>query len=343
MIFPIFLPNFGCNPRCIYCDQSYITERKKPKVKDIKEIVSRIETPCEVGIYGGDFLRIEKATLKEIFSILEEFGKKILGLRISTRPKRIDDETARVIDFLLAHKVNVIELGIPTFSDSILRFLNRGHTVSDLIEMYGYLRDKGFKICLQVMVGLPFEKREDIKVTTKNLVALRPDYIRIYPLVVLKGTPLAEMLSSGFLKLEDFEEVLRRTAYIYCHMEKEGIKVLKIGLTDNEMLRSNIQGGFYHPSFGYLVRCFIFLEALKGVKNKYDLKGKIKITVNRREIPYVYGLKGSNILTLKKIGIDLLVIPAELNPHEFLLTDGSETLWIRDNLIDAILGFGNLI
>lgn len=324
MILPIFLPNIGCNQRCIYCDQTLITGIEDCDLPSyLENIFNKIESPCEIGIYGGDILGVEIKKLKEILQSLEPFFEKIKNLRVSTRPFAPKKEIYEKIELLKKYKLSVVELGIPTFNDSILQFLKRGHTVRDLEEMYWFLRKFGLNVALQVMVGLPGETTDDIKECVRNIVRLRPDYIRIYPLVIIRGTPLANLLIEGKIRLFSFEEALRRAAYIYSAAESRGIRVFKIGLTYTEKLEREIIGGFFHPAFGHMVRCHIYLEALKVVISEYELSGKITLFVNKNDLTYVYGYKGENLKFFEKIGVILSPQVSNLNRWEFRLQAGS--------------------
>jgi histone acetyltransferase (RNA polymerase elongator complex component) len=90
------------------------------------------------------------------------------------------------------------------------------------------------------MVGLPDESFEDIKRTVENIINLNPHYIRIYPLVVLKETPLQRQYEERLFVPIPFEEAIQRTLFIYLNALQHGIKVVKIGLTDNEIIKDRI-------------------------------------------------------------------------------------------------------
>lgn len=327
MTYPIFLPNFGCKPRCIYCDQRYITDQKEVTEEYLLESLKKLRPGSELGIYGGDLLGLDGEAIKRIFSYIDDFSWKISRITISTRPKPLTKDTMDLVSYLVSKKVRVFELGIPTFNESILSFLNRGHGLKELQEMYSYLLSNGVEVALQVMVGLPFEERKDVVELVRNLISLRPSYVRIYPLVLIEGTPLQRLVEEGSVRLCDFEETLRRTSFIYASLRKEGIEVRKIGLTESESLKKRVVGGFYHPAFGYLVRSFLFLETVKTLINDVAERGKIKITVRKSEIPHVYGYRRENLKALKDLGIELELGVHELDPELIVLSSsGGENL-----------------
>ncbi|MCX7858333.1 MAG: radical SAM protein [Deltaproteobacteria bacterium] len=327
MIVPIFLPHMGCKKRCIFCDQKYITEKDDYDLKEhIEKSLGSIHSTFEIGLYGGDIFGLQKEKLKSILEHFEPFLEKIERIRVSAKPARINDELIDIIDLLKTYKVQVVELGIPTFNDLILDLLNRGHTVKDLEEIYVYLRREGFKVALQVMVGLPHETDSDIRNTVRYILKLKPDYIRIYPLVIIKGTPIASMISEGMIKLVEFDEAVKRAAFIYVNAVNHEIDVIKIGLTDNKTLRENVVGGFFHPSFGYLVRCHIFFVALRDALVPDYIGKLVTLQIYEKDLPYISGYRGENLRYFKEKGIQIKILPTDLKPWEFVVSDekGSE-------------------
>lgn len=195
MIVPIFLPHLGCNKRCIYCNQHVITDLKSDDLKATinKSLAVRADR-FEVGLFGGNIFGIEPFALTQLFNLFEDYKERISNFRCSTKPVPLRMET---VEILKRNNVTVIELGIPSFKDRILADIGRDHTVEDLHRTYGVLEERGFQVALQVMVGLPGETMEDVRATADWLIRLKPHYVRIYPLVVLKETTLHEMYISG--------------------------------------------------------------------------------------------------------------------------------------------------
>ena len=132
MILPVFLPHFGCNEKCIYCDQQFITDLRDTDLSAvIAKTLSAHEGPYEVGLFGGNMFGIKPDQLRQLFSRFEEYRDRITNFRISTKPVPLNSE---IIDILKANRVTVIELGIPTFNNKILSKLNRRHSAEDLID-----------------------------------------------------------------------------------------------------------------------------------------------------------------------------------------------------------------
>ena len=332
MIVPVFLPHLGCGDRCIYCDQASITDLRTSDIKEtIEAHLGRVRQPAEVGLFGGNIFGIGAEALKRLFSYFDQYQEKITGFRISTKPIPLDEE---IIGILKENGVKVIELGIPSFNDEILRTINRRHTAEDLKRSFRRLKEEGFTVALQVMVGLPGETETDIRETAENLITLVPDYIRIYPLAVLKGTPLEAMYREGRYVPIPFDEAIERTAHIYLSLLKQGIKTVKMGLTDNEVIADRVIAGHYHPAFGYLVKSRAFRNAVLKKLREAEAKGAIKVVLNKRDIPHLLGHKRENLARFKEEGFEVSWETGEMGLGEFVVEfEGGK---VAGNVFDAL-------
>jgi histone acetyltransferase (RNA polymerase elongator complex component) len=301
MVVPIFLPHAGCGNRCIYCHQGYITDTSGEDVKAQVDaaFINRTD-PCDVGLFGGNIFGIEPAALRKIFSFFEPYRDRVRGIRLSTKPVPLRDET---ISLLKENKTDIVELGIPTFNDAILAGLNRAHTGQDLFDAYARLKEESFSLALQFMVGLPGENESDIDDTIRNMVRLKPSYIRIYPLVVLKGTPLYSLYKKGQFKPAPFDDVLDRACRIYVNAVRNGINVANVGLTDNELVRDMVVGGHYHPAYGFLVQSRIFFRAVEIALGHLGYPKDVTIIIHNSDIPLLVGHKKQNIMKFARLGL----------------------------------------
>jgi histone acetyltransferase (RNA polymerase elongator complex component) len=337
MILPVFLPHFGCNEKCIYCDQQFITDLRDTDLSAvIAKTLSAHEGPYEVGLFGGNVFGIRPNQLRQLFSRFEEYRDRITNFRISTKPVPLNSE---IIDILKANRVNVIELGIPTFNNKILFKLNRQHSAEDLITTYKALTEKGFRVALQFMAGLPNETMADIETTVEHMIALNPYYIRIYPLVVLAATPLGEMYTKSLFMPASFDIVLDRVVYMYLNALKENIPVVKMGLTDNEIIKENIIAGQYHPAYGYMVKSRAFYLAIMAKLHDLSVAGKnVTVHLNNRDIPHLLGHRRMNIVRFDEEHISIQWEKEEIDRDNFILHYNDQ--YITGNVFDALETLG---
>jgi elongator complex protein 3 len=120
-----------------------------------------------------------------------------VGITVETRP-----DWARVeqINHMLSMGVTRVELGVQNIYDDIYRHVNRDHTVKDVIEATRLLKDSGLKVVYHLMPGLPGSSFErDLEGFKKIFYdsKFKPDMIKIYPCLVIKGTKIFEWWKNG--------------------------------------------------------------------------------------------------------------------------------------------------
>ncbi len=334
MIVPIFLPHLGCQDRCIYCDQDVITDIREEDLRTrIGQSLAKRQGPFEVGLYGGNIFNIKPEALRRLFSYFDKYRAVIKNFRISTKPVPLDDE---VIAILTENRVTTIELGIPSFNDKILGLLNRKHTAKDLENAFKLLTGEGFQVALQVMVGLPHETMEDIRETAAKIISLKPFYMRIYPLVFINGTPLADMYKAQKFVPITFDEAIHRAMFIYLNAFQHEIKTVKMGLTDNEVIKETIIGGYYHPAFGFLVKSEVFFHAVMAKIAETDFSGEITVSLNNSDITHLLGHKRFNISRFQEAGISITWKTMDIPSGTFLLKSGEKE--IEGAIFDALSG-----
>lgn len=146
-------------------------------------------------IFNEDYKKIKKDNI----SLYEEQTKnedsiiRCVGLTIETRP---DYAKLKHGNEMLRLGATRIELGIQTIHDNVLRKIRRGHSVFDSIKATRTLKDLGFKINYHMMPGLPDSDKESDLNMLKQLFTddnFKPDMLKLYPCMVLKGTKLYDL------------------------------------------------------------------------------------------------------------------------------------------------------
>ncbi len=258
MIIPIFIPFGGCDFKCVFCDQAGITGEgvlpdQAAVVATINEYLSTWKGggESEVAFYGGSFTGLSENDQRGYLEAVDNFIRdgRISSVRISTRPDYIDRDK---VVFLKDNHVRTVELGVQSMDDEVLRLSGRGHSVESTREAFKVLKGFGMKVGAQVMPGLPGDTVETILMTMREVVRLEPDFVRIYPVLVMKDTPLYTMYESGNYEpweLSRMVSILREALAIF---ERASITVIKVGLHPTESLKENIVAGPFHPSIRQL-------------------------------------------------------------------------------------------
>jgi histone acetyltransferase (RNA polymerase elongator complex component) len=310
-IIPVFLPHLGCPHQCAFCNQTAITSSKsrlfspetlRLRINKFLEYKGKRRNRIQVSFYGGNFLGLKKDEIKSLLDEAARFVKagRVDSLRFSTRPDTIDVER---LDILNDYPVSTIELGVQSMDDHVLKTAKRGHSALDTEKAIGLLKDRNYEIGLQMMVGLPDDDENKALASGRRIADFAPDFVRIYPTVVLAGSPLAAWYKKGKYVPFSLEKCVTLVKKLYLLFNEKNITVIRMGLQASEDLDdgSTILAGPYHPAFGHLVFSEIFLDrATALLKNHIPLGDTMTIRVHPRSIPKMRGLKNSNINILRK-------------------------------------------
>ncbi len=321
-IIPIFVPHLGCPNDCTFCNQKKISGQKKNiGKKDVAEIIEYYlnnfrekDKKIEVAFFGGSFTGIEPEKQEELLSMAYKYVKmgKIHGIRISTRPDYINQD---ILNLLKKYKVETIELGVQSANDYILEKCKRGHNFNDVKKASKLIRKNNFLLGHQMMIGLPESTQKDEIETAKKLIKLKPKVIRIYPVLVIKDTKLAEDYANGDYVPNTLEQAVETSAVLLKMFNKKKIDVIRIGLQSTEEIcnpeneGSQVIAGPYHPAFRQLVESRIcYDEISKKIGRLNNKVKKVKVAVNDNCINNFIGHKRENINRIKEIyNVDLLI------------------------------------
>ena len=308
-IIPIFVPHLGCPNDCTFCNQKKISgQTKNVKAEDVKNTIEYYlnnfkddNKYIEVAFFGGSFTGIDVDKQKELLSVAYEYikNKKIDSIRLSTRPDYINKE---ILKMLKSYGVKTIELGVQSTNDYILNKSKRGHTFEDVKKASKLIRKNGFILGHQMMVGLPESTRQDEINTAKDLIKLKPKIVRIYPVLVIKGTQLEKDYESGEYTPLTVEQAVETAKDLLVLFNKKKINVIRIGLqntneiTDPNSKKSQVVAGPYHPAFRQLVESRLWYDNIANeIKKVNSNVTHIQIDVNPSDINNAVGHKRINI------------------------------------------------
>ncbi len=300
-VFPVFLPLKGCPFKCIYCDQYLITGSDyfnlDEHLDDIANFCSlHQDQEKEIAFFGGTFTALDLLWQREQFSKLASFINDKTGIRYSTRPDCISN---RDLELAKEYGIKTIELGIQDFSDEVLLKSKRGYKQVTAINACKLIKDHNFKLGVQIMPGLPGFSAASLAETTKIILELKPDYVRIYPTVVLRGTKLADLYCQGEYKPLELEEAIAICVDLFLQFTGHDIKVIKMGVQIDSVDTNAIIAGPYHKAFGELVQSHLLINDLS--KQIPHDSSEIEIIVSKNNVSKLTGHSkyGLNLLKLK--------------------------------------------
>lgn len=274
-IIPIFIPHKGCPNDCIFCNQKKITARQKAVTgEDVRNTIETwlstleprgVET-IEVAFFGGSFTGIpmeEQSAYLAIAKAYKDAGR-IHKIHLSTRPDYIDET---ILDNLKKYAVDTIELGVQSLDDEVLRNAGRGHDSAVVYESSQMIKDYGFELGIQLMIGLPGDTLETCIYSAQETVKIGPSIARLYPTIVINDTELYNQYQRGEYEPLTQDEAVFRTKEMYKILDNAGINIIRVGLKSTDLINENgeINGGTYHPAFRQLVEGEIARERIESL------------------------------------------------------------------------------
>lgn len=198
------------------------------------------------------------------------------------------------MEILLKYGVTTVELGVQSFDETVLKASKRGHSYNDIVNAAKIIKKAGINLGIQLMPGLPgsdFEKDYNSAVET---AVIKPEYVRIYPTIVVANTELEELYKRGEYNPLSVDEAVKICSKMIAIIELAAIKIIRVGLQPSEELRAegNIIAGPFHSAFRELAEGEIYYKFLKKL---YEKCGKLELELNEKDISKIVGIKKRNI------------------------------------------------
>ncbi|HWJ02547.1 MAG TPA: radical SAM protein [Verrucomicrobiae bacterium] len=301
-IIPVFLPHWGCPYRCVYCDQHKISAQNQfvNVEAEIEQALNRVSpgaAPIEVAFYGGTFTALPLELQEDMLAIVGKFIKngKVNSVRISTHPACI---SVASLEILKAGGGTTVELGVQSMNREVLRLAGREYGPETVWQAVEKLRSFDFQVGIQLMPGLPGDTLELTLETVKQVIELKPEFVRVYPTVVIAGTKLAEAWSKGMYRPLDLYEAVDWCKEISKAFQAAGIPIIRMGLHASDILEGQLLAGPNHPAFKALVDSALALEIIE--QQLHGTGHNLQIYCHPSDIPVVRGHKNFNVHKLKK-------------------------------------------
>ena len=298
----IFIPHVGCPNACVFCNQRKISGHARFEKYAVREELEKAFStvdgtlPTQIAYFGGSFTGIDREEMTELLSVANEYIDRGLceSIRISTRPDYIDRE---ILDILREYRVASVELGIQSTDDAVLCACKRGHTAEDSFRAAALVKEYGFELIGQMMVGLPAATAESERRTAEDICRMGADGARIYPAVVFAETALADMTANGeYQPLTQETSVIRAANALTVFLEND-VPVIRLGLQSGEALETGegVVAGGYHPAVGELAYSRCFRDMLARSLGDRETQGKIALVrAHRSDVSKVIGQRGEN-------------------------------------------------
>ena len=308
LVIPYFIPHRGCPHQCIFCNQHLITSVSCDACQavDLEETIASYlkykgtRSRVEVAFFGGNFLGLPHAEILGFLRRIQPYvdAGHIHGVRCSTRP---DTVTRESLDLVKPLGMTLVELGVQSMDDAVLRAAGRGHTRADTEAAVELLREEGVGVGVQVMAGLPGDTRSTALDSCRALASMHPDLARIYPVLVLAGSRLAHHYKEGRYEPLTLNRAVSLVAEMWQIFSGAGVTVARMGLQASEMMddASQVLAGPWHPAFGHLVYSELMYEKACDalailLTSEKDTSGRVILRVHPRSLSRLQGDRKRN-------------------------------------------------
>ncbi|PKL36887.1 tRNA uridine(34) 5-carboxymethylaminomethyl modification radical SAM/GNAT enzyme Elp3 [Candidatus Peregrinibacteria bacterium HGW-Peregrinibacteria-1] len=310
----------------------HISQGKTDRMQDItqsKDIKS---------IYGTD--RINTVTLKplgnqkisweEVVKINETAQVRCIGINIETRPDHITKKEVRRLRHLGVTKT---EIGVQTTDDRVQEITKRGHDLQSVIDATKLLKDAGFKIGYHMMPNLPGSTLEIDKKMIHDIFKddkYQPDYLKIYPCVVVPQSELALIHRKGGFNTYD-DKTLEDILYQQMKDVPEWCRVDRIA---RDIPSDDIEDGFKTSNIRQVIEARLEKDKTPPRDIRYrEIKNTIVEPENIRFIIRTYQASGGveHFLSYEDIVNDKLIALLRLRfPQKTFIPELKNTAIIRE-------------
>jgi histone acetyltransferase (RNA polymerase elongator complex component) len=319
LVIPVFIPHQGCPQQCLFCNQHSITGEKEERI-DVAAIIRQWlkrarrspgleedRPQVQVAFFGGSFTCLPITRQQELLAAVQPF----LRSAQVARPDCIDREAC---SFLRSYGVRIVELGVQSLDDHVLQASWRGHDAEDSRRAVALLQEAGIEVGIQLMPGLPRETTGSFLQTIREVIVLAPAFVRLYPVLVVAQSGLAESYRLGDYQPLSMNKAIALTCRAKTMLTAAAIRVVRIGLQPSSTLEQALLAGPYHPAFGELVASRIWFNKIRKMLAGCPVGQRVSLQISPRDLSAVIGMKRLNILRFERLGMaDKLEIITDVN------------------------------
>jgi radical SAM protein (TIGR01212 family) len=210
-------PNRGATrdqPGCLFCDPS---GSGSVGIEQTLSVAEQIEAGKEVMVrkykaqhflayfqpFSNTFAPVDR--LRSLYD--EALGVEgVVGLAVGTRPDCLPPEVLDLLAEYHRRSYFWLEVGLQSIHDQTLSRLRRGHDYAAFVEAYRGAKERGLRVCVHLIIGLPGESREQILASAEEMARLGVDGIKLHLLHVLDETGLGDLYRQGELEILEQED-----------------------------------------------------------------------------------------------------------------------------------------
>lgn len=322
-VIPVIIPYVKQKKDWIFDNQKIEKDTQTLNKDSLEELIKKhldkIEEASEqyyveVAFTGADFTSLSEQEQEEFLELIQKYIRmeRVDSIRVSIRPNNI---TKQKLKMLKKYKVKTIELEVYSTNDYILKRIGMEYNFKDIKKASKMIRFFRFKLGHKITIGLPDSTKIDDINTAKNLIKLKTTTVSIYPVLVIKDTPLEKEFENQNYKPLAVVQALETCKELAKLFNEKNIEIIAIGFEPidseikQEIFSEKVIAGPFHPAFRQQVESGLWYDAIVNKIKILNTKVmEVEVTVNPDDANNVIGYKQENINNLKEIyDVDLIV------------------------------------
>ena len=254
---------------CVFCDNkafspAYCRGNKSVK-RQVEDGISFFKRKYKDMKYLAYFQAFTNtyAPVEHLKSLYEEAlsVEDVVGIVIGTRPDCVSDDILNYLEELNRQTFMIVEYGIESTDNKILKRINRGHTYECSVRAIERTKERDILVGGHVILGLPGMTEEDCIREVERLNNTQLDILKLHQLQVVKDTRLAEEYLEKPFKVFNIDEYIRLVATLIQHIRPDMILDRFISQSPAEMLIA--------PKWG--IKNYEFANALDNYLTKNNI------------------------------------------------------------------------
>lgn len=242
-----------CPTRCLYCSftayplkqyEKRVDEYLDAMFKEMEYLAEYAQNFHLKNIYigGGTPTSLTEEQLERLLQKVQELFAPTEDMEYTVEAGRPDTITKEKLRLMKVYGVNRISINPQTMNEETLKRIGRRHTVEDIRRVFWEAREVGHdNINMDLILGLPEEKPEDVRQTMEEIMALEPDNVTVHTLAVKRASRLKEQFDLYTMTTAEVLEEMLEIAADYAE---------RMGLEPYYMYRQkNMVGNFENVGY----------------------------------------------------------------------------------------------
>ena len=257
---------------CIFCSNGGSGDFAADKMLSITEQIESAKNRVSAKIKNGKYIAYFQSftnTYGDIDYLRSIFTEAInhpdiVALSIGTRPDCVPDEVLNLLGELNKFKPVWVELGLQTIHENTAKYINRGYTLDVFNTAVNNLNKINVDVIVHLIIGLPFESKEDILESVKYVSSMNISGIKLQLLHVLKNTPLEKEYFLNKFEVLSMEEYVDIIAECLRYIPKSIVIHRLTGDGPKSILVAPLWSGNKKAVLNYMNKCFNELNVIQG-------------------------------------------------------------------------------